>query len=207
MLIYRDTKYKDFLTALSAFDVTQDQLEICFDRVKHLAVLDELNYDTNLLIFGKLCKLQQIKTGAQMLTKPFGIIHGPIDKDYKSFHRVKRLRDKQKGKQIARRMLCTNTADALRFILKVRDDMNMIVRVFNEIKYKPTPEEKKAGIDKINGSLHNVADWYARRMGIQDVEQVYLLPWTRIYAALKIDVTDINFRRSLSRVIENKNKQ
>lgn len=207
MKVYYDTPYRELLTAIGAYGITADELEACFSQVSHLAVKDSLNYDINLLIFGKLCRLQAIKTGGELLTLANTIINGPIEREYKYLPRIRKAWDSYRSQRSTRAFLKLQAADALRFTLKVKQDMEQVVRLFDAIKYQPSPDEIKAGITEISGSLHNVADWYARRMGITDVEQVYLLPWVRIYAALKIDVTDIQFKRRLNKVIENKNRK
>lgn len=207
MRIYYGTKYRDFLAALVALRPGVEVLEECFEKLKPRSVKKGLNYDLYLVSFGKLTKLQAIDTGEAFLTDTFTLMLGPEEREYPHFNWVRQRIDWLKLCVLRRKVSRLKTADALRFILKVKEDIEFIIKAFDGIKYKPTPDEIKAGIKNNSGSLHTVADWYARRMGIQDVEEVYRLPWTRVYSAMKIDVEDLNYRKRYSKIVESKNKQ
>lgn len=212
MKIKTDTPYPEFLLALDAFGVTDLQMAEALDAVKSRALKEKLNFDYLRISFGKLATLQQIKNGYDFLTLTFDIIllsDGLVSSLFDEvkgnfFQRIYRNAKIRRTRKVKNKL---KTGDALRFIYEVKDKLERITKMFDSIKYVPDEDERNAGIEKTGSSLYNLADWYARRYGITDVEQVYLLPWPRIYAALKIDVEDIEFKKRYQRVLEAKQRR
>ncbi len=97
--------------------------------------------------------------------------------------------------------------DCLRFVWQVKTELEKITKLFNAIQHKPTAEEVQAGVDKLSHGFFGTADWYARRMGITDHEEVFQTNWMRIYQAMKIDFDNNQFERNYRRIIEQKAKK
>lgn len=204
MIIKKDMAYSEFLIALDAYRFVPNVLSQCLDAIKDRNIKKKLKFDFDLISFGKLATLQRIKDDIQFLTLTFDVILLPdsetahlLDEGYSSL-RVSRFR---------RKVMNLNTADALRFVLEVKKSLERVVELFEQIRYEADEDEKKANISKTSGSLYNIADWYARRMSISDVEQVYLKPWTQIYAALKIDYDGLMYQKRLYQIKAAKQKR
>ena len=71
-------------------------------------------------------------------------------------------------------------------------------------KIVPTPEERRAGVDKLSFGLFGLVDYYATRMGITDHEQVESVPWVRVYKCLDMDAEKIRYERRLREIYQNK---
>jgi hypothetical protein len=91
-------------------------------------------------------------------------------------------------------------AEALAFAHRHLSELRRIGELFARVAYKPTPDEVAAGINDHPSGMHGVADWYARRMGIHDIEEVERLPWARVYNAMLMDHHDATFRRRLAKI-------
>ena len=73
------------------------------------------------------------------------------------------------------------------FISWAAGQVKKINALFEKVKARPTAKEKQAGIDKLNFGLFGLIDWYAKRMGITDHDEVLRVPWMRIYKCLEMD--------------------
>lgn len=200
MIITDKTKYREFLLVIEALNMTADELEHCFRKVKYRAIPEKWKVDYDTLIFGKLARLQSMQTGADFLLNSFEHVLLPNDHDPTT----------KKGKRqlylLRKEVLKSNCGDALRWVGDLRENIIRITDMFDEIKYVPDAREQRAGIAKLSGGVSQLADWYALRMGISDIEQVYLIPWIRIYSALKIDTENNNFKRRLEKLIMEESK-
>lgn len=176
MKIYSDTKYKDFISILNTFSINEEDMNTLIEKASKIAVPDDFKFDYNNLTFGQLCALQGMKTGGDVLTKaPFIVLE---DIDEKKFFKQPVL-------------------NALSFISNMNKELERIGNAFKSIEYKPSKEEIKAGIKEVNNSMHNIADWYALRMGIQDVSKVYDIKWGIIWAAMRIENQNAELRRKM----------
>ena len=93
--------------------------------------------------------------------------------------------------------------DVVRFIGWTISETERINKLFESTNVKPTEQEKRAGIERLQFGLFGMVDWYAQRMGIADHEQVMQTPWMRIYKCLDMDGKKCLFNRRLSEVINN----
>lgn len=66
-------------------------------------------------------------------------------------------------------------------------EVKKINRLFEGISHKPTAKEKQAGVERLQFGLFGMIDWYARRMGITDHDEVLTVPWLRIYKCMDMD--------------------
>lgn len=92
-------------------------------------------------------------------------------------------------------------------VFMVSREMERIAKLFNSVHREPSVEEQQAGVDDLNFGVFGTADWYARRMGITDHEEVFKTPWQRIYQCLKMDAEQAAYEERLRKVYENKNKR
>ena len=63
---------------------------------------------------------------------------------------------------------------------------------------KPTAKEKQAGVEKLQFGLFGILDWYAKRMGITDHDDVLTVPWLRIYKCMDMDNKVEQYQRRLN---------
>lgn len=100
-----------------------------------------------------------------------------------------------------------NVFDVFGFINFVRDEVYRINTLFSSIKVSRTSEEIAAGIDDLNFGTFGVVDWYARRMGITNQDEVYSIPWIRIYTCMKNDNEKSEYESRLHKQYMNKIKR
>ena len=84
-----------------------------------------------------------------------------------------------------------------------RELERMTVRDENTFKYKPTPEEVRAGFYGIDHGVFGVVDRIAQRLSISH-EAVFDLPERRVYAMMKIDYDSGMYQRRLNKIISEK---
>lgn len=76
-------------------------------------------------------------------------------------------------------------------------ELERINKLFSSIKQNHTSEELSAGIEDLNFGTFGVVDWYARRMGITNQDEVYGVAWIRIYTCMKNDNLQNLYERRL----------
>lgn len=141
--------------------------------------------DLNNLTFGQLVTLQSIQTLQDIVFIPCEeLLH------------VKRCK-----------VMKEDALTVMRFSFWVADKVKEIGEMFKALSILPTPEEKQAGIDSLNFGLFGTIDWYAKRMGMKDHEDVESVPWIRIYKCIEIDNQKQEYERRLRHVYENKSKK
>jgi len=192
MKLYTSTKYKDFLLCINAFGISEQQLKELFDKAAKNAIPERFKVNYNNLIFGKLCQLQAIENNADFFTVAPFVILEPV-----TGWRSKKYIKKIIGYWYRYKFLNGRMLHALSFIVNMQKELERITNAFKSIEYKPTREEIKAGVKEANNSMHNIADWYALRMGITDVGSVYFIPWSIIWKAMQIDNNNNEIKRRL----------
>lgn len=73
------------------------------------------------------------------------------------------------------------------FVMFCNKEVERINKMFSSINPHFDSEEKQAGVDKLKFGSFGILDWYARRMGIPDQNDVRVIPWIRIYKCMKND--------------------
>ena len=73
------------------------------------------------------------------------------------------------------------------FLSWVGQQVKKINTLFEGVSHKPTAKEKQAGVDSLQFGLFGMIDWYAKRMGITDHDEVLNVPWLRIYKCMDMD--------------------
>ena len=92
------------------------------------------------------------------------------------------------------------------FIFFCTREVERINKLFASMKHDYTPEEKQAGIDKLDFGSFGVLDWYAKRMGITNQNEVREVAWVRIYQCMKNDFEQQEYERRLQNVYLGKSK-
>lgn len=92
------------------------------------------------------------------------------------------------------------------FIFFCTSEIERINKLFASMKHDYTSEEKQAGVEKLNFGSFGVLDWYAKRMGITNQNDVRDVAWVRIYQCMKNDFEQQEFERRLQNVYMGKSK-
>lgn len=90
-----------------------------------------------------------------------------------------------------------NVYDVFGFCNFVRAEIERINKLFAEIEIKHSSDEIAAGVKELSFGSFGVIDWYARRMGITNQDEVYDVGWIRIYTCMKNDAAQNNYERRL----------
>ena len=98
------------------------------------------------------------------------------------------------------------TFEVLGIVNMIQSEMERIGKLFQSLNSEKTSDEMSAGIDRLNFGAFGIVDWYAKRMGIIDHEEVFSTPWGRIYQCMKIDHEQGEFEKRYRKIIENKQK-
>lgn len=85
-------------------------------------------------------------------------------------------------------------------------EIERINELFASLKMDYTSEEKQAGVENLNFGSFGVLDWYAKRMGITNQNDVRDIAWVRIYQCMKNDHEQNEFERRLQNVYMGKTK-
>lgn len=91
-------------------------------------------------------------------------------------------------------------AEVVRFVGWVFAEVERINALFGKVESKPTAQEQRAGVSTLNFGLFGLIDWYARRMGISDHDEVMHTPWLRLYKCLDMDVKRQAYDRKLQKI-------
>lgn len=85
-------------------------------------------------------------------------------------------------------------------------EINHINRLFDSIRPAYSQEEISAGVRELNFGFFGMLDWYARRMGIQDQNEVSDVSWSRIWQCMKNDNDLDIYQRRLQKQYMRKKK-
>jgi hypothetical protein len=77
--------------------------------------------------------------------------------------------------------------EVVAFLSWIGRQVKRINRLFEQVQTKPTAKEKQAGVDNLQFGLFGILDWYAKRMGITNHDEVLAVPWLRIYKCMEMD--------------------
>lgn len=78
-------------------------------------------------------------------------------------------------------------------------EQDRIAGLFRMLEREPDAAEVMAGIDKLNFGMFGLADWYAKRMGIQNHDTVFDTPWIRIWQCRKNDIEQGEYQERLQK--------
>ena len=86
------------------------------------------------------------------------------------------------------------------FISWVGTEVKKINRLFESISHKPTAKERQAGVEALQFGLFGMLDWFAKRMGITNHDEVLSVPWLRIYKCMDMDNKTQQYEKRLNEI-------
>lgn len=92
-----------------------------------------------------------------------------------------------------------NVFDVFGMLNFVRSELERINALFASIKVTHSSEEIAAGVEELNFGTFGVIDWYAKRMGITNQDEVYNVAWIRIYTCMKNDNEKSEYEQRLNK--------
>jgi hypothetical protein len=90
--------------------------------------------------------------------------------------------------------------EVVAFLSWISRQVKHINRLFEQVQTKPTAKEKQAGVENLQFGLFGILDWYAKRMGITNHDEVLDVPWMRIYKCMDMDNKVERFQRRLNEI-------
>lgn len=100
-----------------------------------------------------------------------------------------------------------NVFDVFGMLNFVRSELEHINALFASIKVTHSSEEIAAGVEDLNFGTFGVIDWYAKRMGITNQDEVYNVAWIRIYTCMKNDNEKAEYEQRLNKQYMEKAKR
>lgn len=100
-----------------------------------------------------------------------------------------------------------NVFDVFGFANFCRRELSRINKLFEALAPTHTTEEIAAGVKDLNFGTFGVIDWYARRMGITNQDEVYSVAWVRIYTCMKNDYEQSEYEKRLNKQYIDKSKR
>lgn len=100
-----------------------------------------------------------------------------------------------------------NVFDVFGMLNFVRSELERINALFASIKVNYSAEEISAGVEELNFGTFGVIDWYAKRMGITNQDEVYSVAWIRIYTCMKNDNEKAEYEQRLNKQYMEKAKR
>lgn len=97
--------------------------------------------------------------------------------------------------------------DVVRFCGWVVGQIKKINALFDKAKGKPTEKELQAGVNKLQFGIFGLVDWYARRMGITDHEDVMRVPWGRVWQCLDMDTKTREYEKRYNDILADEIKR
>lgn len=146
---------------------------------------NEVPQDLNGLTFGQLLSLTGVEKERDIFILPCRVLFGMEEKD----------------------VLECRAVDVVRFSSWVAREVKRIGMLFDKCHNEPRVQEVQAGIQRINFGVFGVVDWYAKRMGITDHEEVEKVPWVRVYKCMQMDAEVEAFNRRLNEIYRRENER
>lgn len=146
---------------------------------------NEVPADLNGLTLGQLLQLQEMSTERDTFLVPCRVLFG--------------MKDEETAECRALEVVCLASW--------VAREVERIGKLFEACHNKPTAQEVKAGIHQLNFGVFGMIDWYARRMGVTNHEEVERVPWVRVYKCMQMDAETEAFNRRLNEVYRQENKR
>lgn len=111
-----------------------------------------------------------------------------------------------KVRRPARFILAARCDKVFGFLNWVTAELERIGGLFKAIEHQPDEDEIAAGVNELEFGPFGLVDWYARRMGITNHDDVLSVPWLRVYQCMKMDADRDAYERRLRDVINAKYK-
>jgi len=94
----------------------------------------------------------------------------------------------------------SRAVDVVSFLSWVGQQVKAINRLFEGVSHKPTAKERQAGVENLQFGLFGMIDWFAKRMGITDHDEVLRVPWLRIYKCMDMDNKTRQYEKRLNEI-------
>lgn len=104
-------------------------------------------------------------------------------------------------------LTAANVFDVYGAIKWLNGEVERINNLFKRITPRYSAEEIQAGVKSLDFGSFGVLDWYAKRQGIADQNEVRDVAWVRIYTCMKNDNARAEYEKRLNRVYQMKYKQ
>ena len=183
----RFLSFREYLTIFEATpdNVRQDQYE-AMKSLKCPAYLcgRTAPENLNLISYGQLDDLHDTPEGVNAIVNCCKVILG-VDEPAIMAERADRI---------------------LGFVAFCNKEVKRINKLFASISPDFEPEEKMAGIEKLRFGSFGILDWYSRRMGITDQDEVRRVPWVRIWQCMRNDNETGKYEKRLRAVYKRQNK-
>jgi len=96
-------------------------------------------------------------------------------------------------------LLLEDVNDVFGFANFVTAELTRINKIFQSIKVSYSKEEIAAGVRELDFGSFGVLDWYARRMGITNQNEVRDVAWVRIFQCMRNDAMKNEYERRLAK--------
>lgn len=182
------TTYGEFLVLFSC--CTKDHQQELLDTLSHakrpaFAAGKETPTTLNMITYGQLDDLSRISADNDPAVRVFKIL---MDIEAPQVYQM-------------------NVFDVFGFMNFTKEEVKRINKLFSDITSSHTSEELAAGIEDLNFGTFGVIDWYARRMGITNQDDVYSVAWVRIYTCMKNDNEQSEYEKRLNKQYINRHKK
>lgn len=87
----------------------------------------------------------------------------------------------------------------------IQGELNRIADMFKQLKPHYTQEERQAGVEDLNQGIFGTIDWYAKRMGITNHDDVCEVKWIVIWKCALIDKENHDYQRRYRDIVTNQN--
>lgn len=182
-----ECSYKDFLVMLPycAKDVQNDLLERLKSQPRPTFLCGvEVPKNLNTLSYGTLDDLRSATAAEDPISECVRILLGVNTME----------------------LMDADVNDVFGFLSFVKSELEKINKLFSDIKHTYSKEEEAAGVRDLDFGSFGVLDWYAKRMGITNQNDVRDVAWVRIYQCMKNDNMQSEFERRLHRQYMKQNK-
>lgn len=144
--------------------------------------------DLQLVTYGTLCTLQRAAVAGDEMRTVMNIVNALTDASDEA-------------------IMSEPAANVLGLLNMVESEMERIGKLFDTLQSSLTGDQMAAGADKLNFGTFGIVDYYAKRMGLKDHDEVFAVPWQRIWQCLKIDKENADYEQRYRQVIERKHKK
>lgn len=148
------------------------------ERVMKHKVPESLNH----LNMGELITLQSIRTSIELIVIPARVLFGADES----------------------KVLKADAMEIIGLGVWVSKEIERINKLFAKTNIPPTAEEEQAGAGRMNFGPFGMVDYFARRMGIPDHEEVERVPWVRVYKCMDMDAQVSRYQRRLRNILSRK---
>ena len=92
------------------------------------------------------------------------------------------------------------------FVNFCASEVERINKLFSSLKHDYSAEERQAGVESLNFGSFGVLDWYAKRMGITNQNDVRDVAWVRIFKCMQNDHAQQEFEKRLQDIYMKKSR-